>query len=429
MPHVCIGLHSLINPYHISISYTYKMILNISKIRKDFPILDQKVNGKPLIYFDNAATSQRPRQVIERTNEFSLLTNGNIHRATHYMANKTTEAFEASRETVRHYMNAAQTAEIIFTHGTTESINLVAYSFGEAFIRKGDEVIITEMEHHSNIVPWQMMCQRYGAKLQVLPINNDGTLRIELLDSLINNKTKILALAHVSNTLGTINSIQEIIRQAHLKNVPVLIDGAQGAPHFKIDVQELDCDFYAFSGHKIYGPTGIGVLYGKRAWLDKMPPFLGGGEMIDRVTFAKTTYNQLPYKFEAGTPNYVGAIGLAAAIEYIEGYDSQSLVSYEHELLTEATIKLKKIEGLKIYGEAPLKAGVICFNIAGIHPFDLGTLLDTLGIAVRTGRMCADPVMDYYNVENMVRASFAFYNTLDEIEVFYKALIRLKAMF
>jgi len=405
------------------------MILDISKIRKDFPILNQKVNGKPLIYFDNAATSQRPRLVIERTNEFSLLTNGNIHRATHYLANKTTEAFEASRETVRQYMNAAEAAEIIFTHGTTESINLVAYSFGEAFIRKGDEVIITEMEHHSNIVPWQMMCQRYDAKLQVIPINKDGTLRIELLDSLINNKTKILALAHVSNTLGTINSIAEIIHQAHLHNIPVLIDGAQGAPHFKIDVQQLDCDFYAFSGHKIYGPTGIGVLYGKRKWLDRMPPFMGGGEMIDRVTFPKTTYNQLPYRFEAGTPNYVGAIGLAAAIEYIERYDSQSRVSYEHELLAEATTKLKKIEGLKIYGEAPLKAGVICFNIEGIHPFDLGTLLDTLGIAVRTGRMCADPVMDYYHVENMVRASFAFYNTLDEIEVFYKALIRLKAMF
>ena len=405
------------------------MILDISKIRKDFPILNQKVNGKPLIYFDNAATSQRPRLVIERTNEFSLLTNGNIHRATHYLANKTTEAFEASRETVRQYMNAAEAAEIIFTHGTTESINLVAYSFGEAFIRKGDEVIITEMEHHSNIVPWQMMCQRYDAKLQVIPINKDGTLRIELLDSLINNKTKILALAHVSNTLGTINSIAEIIHQAHLHNIPVLIDGAQGAPHFKIDVQELDCDFYAFSGHKIYGPTGIGALYGKREWLDKMPPFMGGGEMIDRVTFAKTTYNELPYKFEAGTPNYVGAIGFAAAIEYIQSLDIPSLINYEHDLLTAATIKLKNIEGLKIFGEAPRKAGVICFNIEGIHPFDLGTLLDTMGIAVRTGRMCADPVMDHFNVENMVRASFAFYNTMDEIEVFYKALIRLKAMF
>jgi len=405
------------------------MIPDIYKIRKDFPILDQKVHGKPLIYFDNAATSQRPIQVIERMNEFSLRTNANIHRATHYLANKTTEAFEASRETARQYINAAEAAEVIFTHGTTESINLVAFSFGEAFINAGDEVIVTEMEHHANIVPWQMMCERRGAILKVLPFRDNGELQIELLDSLITNKTKILAVAHVSNTLGTVNPIREIILKAHLKNVPVLIDGAQGAPHFKIDVQELACDFYAFSGHKLYGPTGIGALYGKRKWLDKMPPFMGGGEMIDRVTFAKTNYNQLPYKFEAGTPNYVGAIGFAAAIKYIQSLDRQAIIAYEHDLLTVATAKLKQIEGLKIYGEASVKAGVICFNIEGVHPFDLGTLLDQLGIAVRTGRLCADPVMDHYGVENMVRASFAFYNTFDEINAFYKALIRLKAMF
>ena len=405
------------------------MIPDISKIRKDFPILDQKVHGKPLIYFDNAATSQRPIQVIERMDEFSLRTNANIHRATHYLANKTTEAFEASRDTVRQYINAAEAAEVIFTHGTTESINLVAFSFGEAFINAGDEVIVTEMEHHANIVPWQMMCERRGAVLKVLPFKDNGELQIELLDSLITNKTKILAVAHVSNTLGTVNPIREIILKAHLKNVPVLIDGAQGAPHFKIDVQELACDFYAFSGHKLYGPTGIGALYGKRKWLDKMPPYMGGGEMIDRVTFAKTTYNQLPYKFEAGTTNYVGAIGFAAAIKYIQSQDRQSIIAYEHDLLTVATAKLKQIDGLKIYGEASVKAGVICFNIEGVHPFDLGTLLDQLGIAVRTGRLCADPVMDHYGVENMVRASFAFYNTFDEINAFYKALIRLKAMF
>ena len=405
------------------------MIPDISQIRKDFPILDQQVNGKPLIYFDNAATSHRPVQVIERTNEFSLRTNGNIHRATHTLANKTTEAFEASRETVRQFLNAAEVAEVIFTHGTTESINLVAFSFGEAFIGAGDEVIVTEMEHHANIVPWQMMCERKGAILRVLPFSDNGELQIELLDSLLTEKTKILAVAHVSNTLGTVNPIAKIIAKAHLKNVPVLIDGAQSAPHFKIDVQALDCDFYAFSGHKMYGPTGIGVLYGKRKWLDQMPPFLGGGEMIDRVTFTKTTYNQLPYKFEAGTPDYVGAIGLAAAIQYVQGYDHQSLADYEHQLLIAATAKLKQIEGLKIYGEAQQKAGVICFNIDGIHPFDLGTLLDQLGVAVRTGRLCADPVMDHYNVENMVRVSFSFYNTMDEIEALYKALIRLKAMF
>lgn len=405
------------------------MVPDLAKLRYDFPILDQKVNGKPLIYFDNAATSQRPVQVIERIDEFSRRTNANIHRATHYLANKTTEAFEASRETVRQYINATEAAEVIFTSGTTESINLVARSFGEAFVAVGDEVIVTEMEHHANIVPWQMMCERQGAILKVLPFKDNGELCIELLDNLISEKTRIIAVTHVSNTLGTINPIAEIILKAHLKNVPVLIDGAQAIPHFAIDVQALGCDFYAFSGHKIFGPTGIGVLYGKRKWLDQMPPFLGGGEMIDRVTFAKTTYNQLPYKFEAGTPNYVGAIGLAEAIKYVSGLDKQAIGGYEHDLLTVATQRLKQIEGLKIYGEAPSKTGVICFNIEGIHPFDLGTLLDQLGIAVRTGRLCADPVMDHFGVENMVRASFAFYNTFDEIEAFSKALIRLKAMF
>ena len=405
------------------------MIPDILKIRKDFPILDQKVNGKPLIYFDNAATSQRPIKVIERINEFSLLINSNIHRATHFLANKTTEAYEASRETVRQFINAAEPAEVIFTHGTTESINLIAFSFGETFVSSGDEVIVTEMEHHANIVPWQMMCERRGGILKVLPFNDSGVLCLEILDTLITEKTKIIALAHVSNTLGTINPIKEIIEKAHQRNIPVLIDGAQGAPHLKIDVQALDCDFYAFSGHKIFGPTGIGVLYGKRKWLDKIPPFLGGGEMIDRVTFTKTTYNQLPYKFEAGTPNYVGAIGMASAIDYLNENGNQLFIDYEHELVTTATLQLKKIEGLKIYGEAPLKAGVVSFDIAGIHSFDLGILLDQLGIAVRTGRLCADPVMDHFGVENMVRASFAFYNTVEEIEIFYKALIRIKAMF
>ena len=405
------------------------MIPDLFKIRKDFPILDQKVNGKPLIYLDNAATSQRPQQVIDRVNEFSLRINGNIHRATHFMANKTTEAFEGAREAVRSYLNAAEPAEIIFTHGTTESINMVAFSFGEAFIREGDEVIVTEMEHHANIVPWQMMCGRRGATLKMIPFGDDGILQTELLDQLITDKTRILAVTHVSNTLGTVNPVREIIAKAHLKNIPVLLDGAQAAPHFDIDVQNLDCDFYVFSGHKMYGPTGIGVLYGKRKWLDRMPPFLGGGEMIDRVMFSKTTYNEIPYKFEAGTPDYVGAIGLGAAINYLNGLDKPMIQHYEHQLLTEATLKLKQIDGLQIYGEAPAKSGVICFNIEGIHPFDLGTLLDQMGIAVRTGRLCADPVMDHFGVENMVRASFAFYNTVEEIEAFYIALIRLKAMF
>jgi cysteine desulfurase/selenocysteine lyase len=285
------------------------------------------------------------------------------------------------------------------------------------------------MEHHANIVPWQMMCQRKGAILKAIPFADNGELRIDLFDSIVTDRTKILAIAHVSNTLGTVNPIATIISKAHARNIPVLIDGAQGVPHFKIDVQALDCDFYAFSGHKIYGPTGIGVLYGKRKWLDLMSPFLGGGEMIDRVTISKTTYNQLPYKFEAGTPNYVGAIGLASAIEFVHHLGHQELAIYENQLLTEATLKLKQIEGLRIYGEAPHKAGVVSFNIEGIHPFDLGTLLDQLGIAVRTGRLCADPVMDHFGVENMVRASFSFYNTIEEIGIFYKALIRLKAMF
>jgi cysteine desulfurase / selenocysteine lyase len=405
------------------------MNLDISKIRADFPILHQQVNGKPLIYLDNAATSQRPQQVIDRVNEFSLKINGNIHRATHYLANKTTEAFENSRETLRNFINAAETAEVIFTHGATESINLVAHSFGEAFINAGDEVIISEMEHHANIVPWQMMCARRGAKIVVLPFSDNGVLRIDLLDQLITDKTRILAVAHVSNSLGTVNPIAELIEIAHLRNIPVLVDGAQGAPHFKIDVQALNCDFYAFSGHKMYASTGIGVLYGKRKWLDQIPPFLGGGEMIDRVTFAKTTYNELPYKFEAGTPHYVGAIGFAAAIDYITNLDSSQIHKHECNLLSQATSLLKNIEGLTIYGEAPEKAGVLSFNIAGVHPFDLGTLLNQMGIAVRTGRLCADPVMDHFGVENMVRASFAFYNTSEEIEAFYTALVRLKAMF
>ena len=342
------------------------MTPDLIKIRKDFPILDQNVNGKPLIYFDNAATSQRPQQVIDRINEFSLRINGNIHRATHFFANRTTEAFEGARETIRRFLNACETSEVIFTHGTTESINLVAHSFGEAFINADDEVIVTEMEHHANIVPWQMMCERHGAILRVIPFSDQGVLQLELLDKMITPKTKILAVTHISNSLGTVNPVAEIIAKAHQKNVPVLIDGAQASPHFMIDVQTLDCDFYVFSGHKMYGPTGIGVLYGKRKWLDIMPPFLGGGEMIDRVTFTKTTYNEIPYKFEAGTPHYVGAIGLAAAIEYLNNHDISSLNRYEHDLLTEATFKLKKIEGLRIYGAANDKAGVISFN-AGVE--------------------------------------------------------------
>ncbi len=403
--------------------------MDISKIRKDFPILDQQIKGRPLIYFDNAATAQRPLQVKDKTVEYSMKYNSNIHRGAHYLANKTTEAFEQARETVLDFIHAKETAEVIFTHGTTESINLVASSFGRAFISDGDEIIITEMEHHANIVPWQISCEINGGKLKVIPFNDKGDLQIDQFEKQISDKTKIVAVAHVSNTLGTINPIKEIIRIAHSKGVPVLIDGAQGAPHLSVDVQDLDCDFYCFSGHKVYGPTGIGVLYGKREWLDKMPPFLGGGEMISKVTFEKTDYNELPYKFEAGTPHYIGAIGLAEAIKYLHENGREELQKHERELASYLRLKLKQIEGLKIYGESIHKSGVYSFNIEGIHPFDLGTLLDQLGIAIRTGRLCADPVMDHYGCESMVRASVAFYNTFEEIDAFYNALIRIKGMF
>jgi cysteine desulfurase/selenocysteine lyase len=403
--------------------------MDIKEIRKDFPILDQNIKGRPLIYFDNAATAQRPLQVTEITREYSMKYNANIHRATHFLANKTTEAYEKSRETVREFLNAKETAEVIFTHGTTESINLVASSFGRAFLKEGDEVIVSEMEHHANIVPWQIACERSGAKLKVIPFNNKGDLELDNLENIFNNKTKILAVAHVSNTLGTINPIVQLIRTAHAKGVPVLIDGAQGAPHFSVDVQALDCDFYCFSGHKVYGPTGIGVLYGKREWLDKLPPFLGGGEMISKVTFEKTDYNELPYKFEAGTPHYIGAIGLAEALKYLQDHGKEELEKHERELSNYLGQKLRQIKDLTIYGTSAHKAGVYSFNIEGIHPFDLGTLLDQLGVAVRTGRLCADPVMDHYGCESMVRASLAFYNTFEEVDSFYNALIRLKGMF
>ena len=405
------------------------MLFNYQDIRKDFPILDQQVNNRPWVYFDNAATAQRPLQVVEKIREFSLRTNSNIHRGTHFHAIKTTEAYENARDIVKDFIHAKEREEIIFTHGTTESINLVARSFCEAFLKEGDEIIVTEMEHHANIVPWQMACERHHAKLKVIPFADNGELKTDLLDSMISEHTKMIAVTQVSNTLGTVNPIKEIIQVAHNHQVPVLVDGAQSVPHMTIDVQELDCDFFVFSGHKLYGPTGIGVLYGKRRWLDAMPPFLGGGEMIDRVTFEKTTYNELPHKFEAGTPHYVGAIGLGAAIQYIQKIGIERIAAYEHSLLTYATDKMSELGNLQIFGESPTKTGVICFQLDQIHPFDLGTLLDQLGIAVRTGRLCADPVMDHYGVTAMTRASFAFYNTIEEIDSFIAALRRIRLMF
>ncbi len=405
------------------------MSFNYQDIRKDFPILDQTVNNRPWVYFDNAATAQRPIPVIEKIREYSIETNANIHRGTHAHAIKTTEAYEAARDIVKDFIHAKEREEIIFTHGTTESINLVAHSFCEKFLSVGDEIIVTEMEHHANIVPWQMACERHKAILKVIPFADSGELKVELLETLISDRTKIIAVTHVSNTLGTVNPIKELIRVAHLHNLPVLIDGAQSVPHIPIDVQDLDCDFFAFSGHKIYGPTGVGVLYGKRKWLDAMPPFLGGGEMIDRVTFEKTTYNELPFKFEAGTPHYVGAIGMGTAIQYIQNIGLEAIATYEHQLLTYATERMKALGNLQIFGESPVKSGVICFQLDQIHPFDLGTLLDQLGVAVRTGRLCADPVMDHYGVSAMTRASFAFYNTEEEIDRFIEALTRIRSMF
>jgi cysteine desulfurase / selenocysteine lyase len=405
------------------------MPFNYQDIRKDFPILDQKVNKHPWVYFDNAATAQRPVQVIEKIREYSVETNSNIHRGTHSHAIKTTEAYENSRDIVKAFLNAGEREEIIFTHGTTESINLVARSFCEKYLSEGDEIIVTEMEHHANIVPWQMSCERHKANLKVIKFNDFGELIKGQLESLITDRTKIIAVTHVSNTLGTVNPIREIIRAAHLHNIPVLVDGAQSVPHITIDVQDLDCDFFVFSGHKIYGPTGIGVLYGKRKWLEEMPPFLGGGEMIDQVTFTKTTFNELPHKFEAGTPHYVGAIALGTAVQYLQNLGLDQVASYEHQLLSYATEKMRALGNLKIFGETESKTGVICFQLDQIHPFDLGTLLDQLGVAVRTGRMCADPVMDHYGVSAMTRASFAFYNTREEIDQFIKALIRIRSMF
>lgn len=405
------------------------MSLDFRKIRKDFPILDQQVHGKPLVYLDNAATTQKPQVVLDKVEELYLKTNANIHRGAHFMANETTEAFEEARETVRRYINAGDRGEIIFTHGTTESVNLVAFSFGEAFVSEGDEIVVSELEHHANIVPWQLLCERKKATLRVLPFDENGVLKIDELDGLLSERTRLVAMSHVSNTLGTINPVDKIVEIAHKRNIPVLLDGAQGIAHYPPDVQKLDCDFYVFSGHKIYGPTGIGVLYGKRKWLEQMPPFMGGGEMISEVKFSGTTFNELPYKFEPGTPNYIGAIALGTAIEYVQSLGVDNLAVREQELLYLATEKLKSIEGLRFFGEAENKVGVISFEIEGIHSFDLGTLLDQLGIAVRTGRMCTDPIMDHFGVPGMTRASFAFYNTESEIEALYNALIRIRGMF
>lgn len=404
-------------------------MIDVQSIRKDFPLLQQKIYNRPLVYFDNAATTQKPQSVIDITSEYYHKYNSNIHRGVHFLSEKMTEAYENTRRTIKQFMNAKHQHEIIFTSGTTESINMVAFSFGERFVNIGDEVIVSQMEHHSNIVPWQMMCERKGAFLKAIPISYSGELDIAQYEKLITEKTKIVAINHVSNTLGTINPIEKIIQIAHSHNIPVLIDGAQGIHHQIVDVQKLDCDFYAFSGHKIYGPTGIGILYGKEKWLNEMPPFKGGGDMIKTVSIEKTTYNDLPLKFEAGTTNFIGAIGLGAAIKYVENIGRQNIIEYEEYLLKYASDKIDKIPDIHIYGASANKVGVISFLIGNIHFFDTGMMLDKMDIAVRTGNHCTQPIMKFFGIEGTVRSSFSFYNTCEEIDYFIESLYKVKKLF
>ncbi len=404
-------------------------MFDVEKIRKDFPILEETVYGKPLVYLDNGATSQRPRQVVEKMNEYYFRYNANVHRGVHYLSNRCTDANEEARETVRQFIGAASEREVIFTRGTTESINLVAYSFGEAFIGAGDEIVVTEMEHHANIVPWQMLCKRKGAVLKVIPFHDNGELATEQLDELLTERVKLVGVAYVSNVLGTVNPVQDIIRRAHAVGAKVLVDGAQAVQHLPINVQELDCDFFVFSGHKLYGPTGVGVLYGKEALLEQMPPWQGGGEMIKTVRFEKTTYNELPFKFEAGTPDFIGVVGLGEAIRYVDSIGLENIAAYEHDLLHYAMERMREVPGMRFFGEAGNKSSVISFALGDIHHSDTGVLLDKLGIAVRTGQLCAEPTMQHYGVTGMVRASLGMYNTRNEIDALHDGLMKVTEMF
>ena len=399
--------------------------------RDDFPILQRVIYGKyPLVYLDNAATTQKPRQVVEAMTEEYYNVNANVHRGVHFLSQQATELHEATRETVRSFLNARSTSEIIFTRGTTESINLVASCFGQAFMKAGDEVIVSEMEHHSNIVSWQLMQERLGIRLRVVPITDDGRLVMDEYVKLFNERTKIVSITHVSNVLGTVNPVKDIVRIAHEHNVPVLIDGAQSSPHMKVDVQDLDCDFYAFSGHKIYGPTGIGVLYGKEEWLDRIPPYMGGGEMIKNVSFERTTFNALPYKFEAGTPDYVATTGLARALDYVNAIGLDAIEAHERDLTAYAMQRLMEVEGMHIYGPGIEEHdAVISFQVGNIHHLDMGTLLDRLGIAVRTGHHCAEPLMRRLGIEGTCRASFALYNTREEVDALVEGIRRVSQMF
>ena len=402
---------------------------DIQKIREDFPILSRTVYGRPLVYLDNGATTQKPRCVVDAIADEYYSVNANVHRGVHFLSQQATELHEASRETVRRFLNARSTNEIIFTRGTTESINLLAASFGEACMKEGDEVILSVMEHHSNIVPWQLLRDRRGIVIRVIPMNDRGELLLDEYERLFTPRTRLVAVTHVSNVLGTVNPVREMTATAHAHGVPVLVDGAQSVPHMPVDVQALDADFYAFSGHKVYGPTGVGVLYGKEVWLDRLPPYQGGGEMIQHVSFERTTFNELPYKFEAGTPDYIGTHALARALDYVSAIGMGEIDAYEHELTTYATARLKEIEGMRIFGEADAKGSVISFLVGNIHHFDLGTLLDRLGIALRTGHHCAQPLMERLGIEGTVRASFSFYNTREEVDALVAGIERVRKMF
>ena len=405
----------------------FETSLDLAQIRNDFPILHREVNGQPLVYLDNAATSQTPLPVINAISDYYKHTNANIHRGVHALSQEATDQFEAARQKIQKHFNAAKVHEIILTSGTTHAINLVANGFA-SLLKQGDELIVSALEHHANIVPWQMLCERTGATLNVIPMTDEGTLDIEAFDALVNSKTKVVFVNHVSNALGIINPIEHIIEKTHAVGAAVLIDGAQATPHLIPDVQALDADFYTTSAHKICGPTGIGMLYGKEEWLRKLPPYQGGGEMIDQVTFEKTTYADLPHKFEAGTPNIAGGVGFGAAIDYMNSIGFDTIAAHENDLLQHATDKLKQIDGLRIYGDVPNKVAVISFNVDGLHPYDIGTLLDKMGIAVRTGHHCCQPIMDFYQIPGTVRASFAFYNTHEEVERFVTGVEKAVSM-
>ena len=404
-------------------------MIDVEKIRRDFPILGREVYGKPLVYFDNAATTQKPQCVIDAISEAYCNENANVHRGIHFLSQHATDLMESARDKVRQFIGAGSTEEIIFTRGTTESINLLASSFSSAFLKEGDEVIISGMEHHSNIVPWQIQAERYGFRIKVIPVLDNGELDLEVFKALVSERTRLVSITHVSNVLGTVNPVFEIISEAHSHGIPVAVDGAQSVPHIKVNVQKLGADFYAFSGHKIYGPTGIGVLYGRKELLEKMPPYQGGGEMIKRVTFEKTTYNELPYKFEAGTPDYVGSIALAKALDYVQGIGMDNIAAYESELCSYAIERLNTIPDMRIIGNAGHRSAVVSFLVGNIYPSDMGTLLDRLGIAVRTGHHCAEPLMDRLGIPGTVRASFSFYNTKAEIDALTAGIERVKQMF